>query len=83
MFLYITPAGIGGAVAQTTYVIALSQGKMFPPELLAPGQNLEAKLNSLKGIQKISKAIAPGPTPKMYSFLNVFHRSNLYRIPVD
>jgi len=82
-FLYITQAGIGGAGAQTTYAIALSQGKMFPPELLAPGQNLEAKLGSLKGVQKISKAIAPGPTPAVYSFLNVFHRSNLYRIPVD
>jgi hypothetical protein len=33
--------------------------------------------------QKIPKAIAPGPNPSIYSFLNVFHRSNLYRIPID
>jgi Tol biopolymer transport system component len=82
-FLYVTPAGIGGAKAESTYAIELTQEKMFPPELLVPGQSLETKLNSLKGVQKITKAIAPGPNPSVYSFLDVFHRSNLYRIPID
>ncbi len=82
-FLYVTPAGIGGAKAQSTYAIPLNHGEMFPHELLVPGQSLETKLNSLKGVQKIPKAIAPGPNPSVYSFLNVFHRSNLYRIPID
>ena len=82
-FLYVTPAGIGGAKAQSTYAIPLTHGKMFPQELLVPGQSLETKLNSLKGAKKIPKAIAPGPNPSIYSFLNVFHRSNLYRIPID
>jgi len=56
---------------------------MFPPELLVPGRNFETGLSSLKGVEKIPKAVAPGANPLVYSFLNVFHRSNLYRIPID
>ena len=83
-FLYMTPKGIGGMNARGTYAIPLKPGKMFPEEFPASGIDSEAGLSEIPGAERIPKAdIAPGSNPSTYAFVSSFHRSNLYRIPID
>ncbi len=83
-YFYLTPAGIGGMKAKSTYAIPLRPGEIFPPELLASDSNVEDRLASIRGTQIIpAAAIAPGTDPATYAFVSTFHRSNLYRIPVE
>jgi eukaryotic-like serine/threonine-protein kinase len=83
-FFYITPTDSGGMKAQNTFALPLNRGEMFPGGLPASGIQSEADLATMPGSMKIPRAsISLGLNPSIYAFVNTFHRSNLYRIPID
>jgi hypothetical protein len=62
----------------STYVVPLAAGEMFPPE----GVHSEQEVAKLPAVRKMEGAVVPGPLPDVYAFQRQTIQRNLHRIPI-